>query len=127
MNDLNFPVELRCTCALGFLEEKQERFCSLSEEEENISAKRSLGQRIRKLSNYLKSYSMDLSRPVNLEAIEKLVKKHEMRLFTEEDLPEESLMKMTQFLRLFKTAKISAPPVKAEPQGLKPFKKVNPH
>lgn len=114
MTTLNFPVELRCLCALGFLEGEHAKFCHLSEEEEDISMKRSLGQKIRKLTNYLKSYSMDLSIPVDLEAIEKLVKKHEIRLFAEEDISEEILANMTQFLRLLKTAKMNLPVDKAD-------------
>lgn len=125
MTALNFPVELRCICALGFLEVEHAKFCNLSEEEEDISAKRSVGQKIRKLTNYLKSYSMDLSIPVDLEAIEKLVKKHEIRLFAEEDISEEILTKMTQFLILFKTAKMNLPVGKSGSQVMKPFSKVN--
>lgn len=123
MTSLGFPLDLQYSCAVVLFEAEKAHLRSLSAED--VSAKMTIGQRLKPLTAFIKQVVVNPSQhaSVNLEKIENMLVEYDVHLLTED---ENKLMKMADFLQLFGHAKSRLPIAlkSAIGKGLAAFSKV---
>lgn len=119
------PLDLRCSCVLVVLEGENVCFGNLSRKD--VKAKVLIAQKMRKLEDFLKSYSMDSSHEVDINQVEAMIVQHEIRL-AKKYLDDNKLLRMASLFELFEKAKdaIKTAPRKGNKRiGLPPFSLVS--
>lgn len=125
MEELDFPLDLRCSCVVVFLEAEKAKLRSLTRGVD-VSVKLAVGQRLKTLKSFLSNYSVGGSGlMMKMEELEGVLADHDEHLLTEY-MDGEKILKMDEFLGLFKKAQSQLPVSKTSSvQGLQGFSKVN--
>lgn len=122
MKELEFPLDLHCSCIQIFLEAERLFFGNLSRKD--VNNKLLSASKMKTLEAFLNSYAIDpLKVVVDLEIIEGMIIQHEIHL-AKKYMDGGKLIRMANFLEIFENAKESIPLNGRKSQSLPPFSKV---
>lgn len=121
MEELEFPLDLQCSCLQVFLEGEEVFFNRL--DRKDVASKIASAKKMKTFSEFLDLYEVDPSRDLDAAVVEEIVSNYEIKL-AKRYLDHSKQAKMAAFYDLFESAKELIPMKGTSSKGLPPFTKV---